>query len=434
LYSYRTFRYINHEETLSRNTIKLVLILGVIAISGIIAIQIYWVKKAFDLKDQQFRQSTMVALRNVANQISKSYKLAIIDNPVSQYSSDYYVVNLRVPLQQSLLEHLLKEEFKKSNINTDFEYGIYDCETDKIVFGAHINSDYEVEEVHQSIVLPTTDKFLNYFGVKFPNQKSYLTSKLDFWIVSSIITMLVMAFFAYAMFVILKQKRLSGVQRDFINNMTHEFQTPISTIKIATDVLAQSKILEQPERFKKYVQIIKQENNRLKNQVESVLATARIGKGQIELDIKLQELHEIIGEVSDSVKAELEENFTLDLNATKTTINADRMHLMNVIRNLVDNAIKYSGKPAKIKVSTRNENNLLIVSILDKGIGIPKDALPKIFNKFYRVPTGNLHNVRGFGLGLNYVKEIINLHKWKIIVNSEVGVGSAFEINIPLPD
>ncbi len=434
MYSYRTFRYINHEETLSRNTIKLVLILGVIAISGIIAIQIYWVKKAFDLKDQQFRQSTMVALRNVANQISKSYKLAIIDNPVSQYSSDYYVVNLRVPLQQSLLEHLLKEEFKKSNINTDFEYGIYDCETDKIVFGAHINSDYEVEEVHQSIVLPTTDKFLNYFGVKFPNQKSYLTSKLDFWIVSSIITMLVMAFFAYAMFVILKQKRLSGVQRDFINNMTHEFQTPISTIKIATDVLAQSKILEQPERFKKYVQIIKQENNRLKNQVESVLATARIGKGQIELDIKLQELHEIIGEVSDSVKAELEENFTLDLNATKTTINADRMHLMNVIRNLVDNAIKYSGKPAKIKVSTRNENNLLIVSILDKGIGIPKDALPKIFNKFYRVPTGNLHNVRGFGLGLNYVKEIINLHKWKIVVDSEIGVGSVFEIKIPLPD
>jgi two-component system phosphate regulon sensor histidine kinase PhoR len=419
---------------LSRNTIKLVLILGVIAISGIIAIQIYWVKKAFDLKDQQFRQSTMVALRNVANQISKSYKLAIIDNPVSQYSSDYYVVNLRVPLQQSLLEHLLKEEFKKSNINTDFEYGIYDCETDKIVFGAHINSDYEVEKVHQSIVLPTTDKFLNYFGVKFPNQKSYLTSKLDFWIVSSIITMLVMAFFAYAMFVILKQKRLSGVQRDFINNMTHEFQTPISTIKIATDVLAQSKILEQPERFKKYVQIIKQENNRLKNQVESVLATARIGKGQIELDIKLQELHEIIGEVSDSVKAELEENFTLDLNATKTTINADRMHLMNVIRNLVDNAIKYSGKPAKIKVATRNENNLLIVSILDKGIGIPKDALPKIFNKFYRVPTGNLHNVRGFGLGLNYVKEIINLHKWKIVVDSEIGVGSVFEIKIPLPD
>jgi two-component system phosphate regulon sensor histidine kinase PhoR len=216
--------------------------------------------------------------------------------------------------------------------------------------------------------------------------------------------------------------------------MTHEFQTPISTIKIATDVLGQSKILDQPERLKKYVQIIKQENNRLKNQVEAVLATAKIGRGQIELDIKLQEVHEILAEVSDSVKAELEDNFKLDLQATKTTINADRMHLMNVIRNLIDNAIKYSGKPPKIQIATRNENHALVVVISDKGIGIPKEFIPKIFNKFYRVPTGNLHNVKGFGLGLNYVKEIINLHKWKINVESEVGVGSAFEIIIPLPD
>ena len=194
---------------MSRNTIRLVIILGIIPISGIIAIQIYWVKKAFDLKDQQFRQTVMVSLRNVANQISKAYKLSLIENPVSQYSSDYYVVNLRLPLEQSLLEHLLKEEFKKNNINTDFEYGIYDCETDKIVFGAHINSDFEVENVNHEIFLPKTDKFLNYFGVKFPNQKSYLTSKLDFWIVSSIITLVVMAFFGYSMFIILKQKRLS---------------------------------------------------------------------------------------------------------------------------------------------------------------------------------------------------------------------------------
>lgn len=419
---------------MSRNTIRLVIILGIIAISGIIAIQIYWVKKAFDLKDQQFRQTVMVSLRNVANQISKAYKLSLIENPVSQYSSDYYVVNLRLPLEQSLLEHLLKEEFKKNNINTDFEYGIYDCETDKIVFGAHINSDFEVENVNHEIFLPKTDKFLNYFGVKFPNQKSYLTSKLDFWIVSSIITLVVMAFFGYAMFIILKQKRLSEVQRDFINNMTHEFQTPISTIKIATDVLGQNKILDQPERLKKYVQIIKQENNRLKNQVEAVLATAKIGKGQIVLDTQLQEVHEIISEVSDSVKAELEDNFTLDLKATKTSINADRMHLMNVIRNLIDNAIKYSNKPAKIKIATRNENQILIISIEDKGIGIPKEHIAKIFNKFYRVPTGNVHNVKGFGLGLNYVKEIINLHKWKINVNSEPGEGTVFDIFIPLPD
>jgi two-component system phosphate regulon sensor histidine kinase PhoR len=401
---------------------------------GILSVQIYWVNRAFDLKNQQFRQTVMVSLRNVANQISKAYKLSSIDNPVSQFSSDYYVVNLRVPLEASLLEHLLKEEFKKNNINTDFEYGIYDCETDKIVFGAHINSNFEVEDIPNTVLLPKTDKFLNYFGVKFPSQNSYLTSKLDFWIVSSIITMVVLAFFAYAMFVILKQKRLSEVQRDFINNMTHEFQTPISTIKIATDVLAQNKILDQPERFKKYVQIIKHENNRLKNQVEALLATAKIGKGQIDLDLKLQEIHDLIIEVTESVKAELEEGFILKLEATKTSIFADKMHLMNVIRNLIDNAIKYSSKNPKITVSTRNENNSILLTISDNGIGIAKEYHNKVFDKFYRVPTGNLHNVKGFGLGLNYVKEIVKIHKWTIHLESEAGKGTNFIIQIPLPN
>jgi len=419
---------------LSRSTIRLVIILGVIAITGILAIQIYWVKRAFDLKSQQFHQTVMVSLRNVANQISASYKLSNFENPVDQVSSDYYVVNLRVPLGQEILEHLLKEEFRRNNINADFEYGIYNCDTDKIVFGGHINKNYEIEEVNHVAAMPKSDQFLNYFAVKFPDQDSYITGKLDFWMISSIITMVVMAFFAYSMFVILKQKRLSEVQRDFINNMTHEFQTPISTIKIATDVLSQGKILDQPERLNRYVQIIKQENNRLKNQVEAVLATARIGRGQMELDIKLQEMHEIIAEVSDSLKAELEENFQLELLATKTTILADRMHLMNVIRNLIDNAKKYSPKPPFITIGTRNESHALVVWIEDRGIGIPKEHLAKIYNKFYRVPTGNLHNVKGFGLGLNYVKEIINLHKWKIQVSSELGVGTKFEIFIPQPD
>lgn len=419
---------------MSRNTIRLVIILGIISLIGIIAIQIYWVKKAFDLKDQQFRQTVMVSLNTVANKISKAYKLSFIENPVAQLSSDYYVVNLRLPLDQTMLEHLLIEEFKNNNVNTDFEYGIYDCDTDKIIYGALINQNFEIETPNKETILPKTDKYLNYFGVKFPNQKSYLAGKLDFWIVSSIITMIVMAFFGYAMFVILKQKRLSEVQRDFINNMTHEFQTPISTIKIATDVLAQDKILDQPARLKKYVSIINYENNRLKNQVEAVLATAKFGKGKVELDLQLQEAHELINNATESVKAELGDNFELMLSAEKTSIYADRMHLMNVLRNLIDNAIKYSDKNAKIKLLTQNIGNSLCISVEDKGIGIPKEYQNKIFDRFFRVPTGNLHNVKGFGLGLNYVKEIINIHKWKIEVKSEPNVGTCFTIIIPLPD
>jgi two-component system phosphate regulon sensor histidine kinase PhoR len=417
---------------LSRQTIRAVILFGVIAICGIIGIQIYWMKKAFDIQDQQFRQGVMVVLRNVANNISKADNFPIIKNPVEQVSSDYYVVNLRMPLEPWILEHYLIEEFKSKNISTEFEYGIYNCDSDKIVYGGFVNSNFESSTLKKTGNLEKTDMFLNYFGIKFPSKSSYLTSKIDIWVVSSIITLMFTAFFGYAMSVILKQKRLSEVQRDFINNMTHEFQTPISTIKIATDVLGTAKIMTQPERLKKYVDIIRLENNRLKNQVEAVLTTARIGKGNIEIDVQLQDLHALIWEVTESVRMDLGENFKLNLDATKTTILADRMHLMNIIRNLIDNAKKYSKQPPFISLNTLNDDRFVFIAIEDKGIGIAKEHLARIYDKFYRVPTGNLHNVKGFGLGLNYVKEMIKMHKWELDVESEPGVGTTFVIRIPI--
>ncbi len=416
---------------MNRNTIRLLILLGTLSISGIIAVQAYWVKRAFDLKEQQFRQTVMISLRNVANSISTLYKLSKFDNPVSQLSSDYYVANIRVPLEAELLEYYLKEEFKKQNLNTDFEYGIYDCDTEKIVYGAYINSNFEQGKITTKPLLKT-DKYLNYFGVRFPSKTSFLASRLDIWLISSLITLIVTVFFGYAMFVILRQKRLSEVQRDFVNNMTHEFQTPISTIRIATDVLSQAKIIEQPERLKKYVQIIRQENNRLKTQVETVLNTARLERGKMEMDIQLQELHSLINEVIEGVQAELENCLKIELNASKSSIYADRTQLVSLIRNLLENAIKYSKKPPSIVIKTENIGETIVFSVSDKGIGIPKESIDKIFNKFYRVPTGNLHNVKGFGLGLSYVNQIIKAHKWQIKVESEVGLGSTFKVIIPL--
>ncbi|KPM47448.1 sensor histidine kinase [Jiulongibacter sediminis] len=415
---------------MTRNTIRLIIVLGSLAIAGILAVQIYWVKRAYDIESAKFRQTAIHALSEVANNISRVYELADIENPVEQLSSDYYVVNLRTPLDAEVLEHYLKLEFKEHDLNTDFEYGIYDCDTDEIRYGARVTANF-VTNTEEPIVLPKTDKFLNYFAVKFPNSSEMLFKNLDFWILSSLITLLVMGFFVYAMVVILRQKRLSEVQRDFVNNMTHEFQTPISTIRVATDVLTQPKILDQPERLKKYVQIIRQENNRLKSQVETVLTTAKVGRGKLQLDVQMQELHSLINEVLEGVKAEHGEGLKLKLNADRTTIFADRVHLLSVIRNLVENAIKYSKKPFEITVETKNTQNGIILSVSDKGIGIPKEYLNKIFNKFYRVPTGNVHNVKGFGLGLNYVQQIVKAHKWTINVISEYGEGSTFSIHIP---
>lgn len=421
---------------MNRQTIRFIIIFGVAAICGIIGIQIFWIKKAYDLEEMQFRESVMVSLKNVAHDIAVAYSFPVIDNPVVQLSSDYYVVNLRTPLDPWILEHFIIEEFKSKNLQTDFEYGIYDCDTDQIIYGGYVDDSFTPtsEQVYPIVrdpfTLDKTDLFLNYFGVKFPGKTKYIASKLDLWLISSIITLIFTAFFGYAMTVILKQKRLSEVQRDFVNNMTHEFQTPISTIKIATEVLGSPKIIDQPERFKKYIDIIKHENNRLKNQVESVLTTAKIGKGEMELHLELQDLHQVIVEATNSISLDLKDRFDLVLNAEKTIIRADKMHLMNIIRNLIDNARKYSEK--KITLETNNTDDHIFMSVKDNGIGISKEHLNKIFNKFYRVPTGNIHNVKGFGLGLNYVKEIVKNHQWKINVESEPNVGTTFTIKIPI--
>ncbi|MFT7436392.1 MAG: two-component system phosphate regulon sensor histidine kinase PhoR, partial [Psychromonas sp.] len=201
---------------MTRNAIRLIIIIGSLAIAAIIGIQIFWVKRAYDLENNKFRQSTMSALNEVANHISRIYDLTEIEAPVEQLEEDYYVVNLRTPLDAEVLEHYLRQEFKRHDLNTSFEYGIYNCDTDEIRFGGRVGANFDISKDELSI-LPKTDKFLNYFGVRFPSKGSFLFQNLDFWVLSSIITLLITGFFVYAMFVILRQKKLSEVQRDFVN-------------------------------------------------------------------------------------------------------------------------------------------------------------------------------------------------------------------------
>lgn len=418
---------------MDRNTIRLLILLGSISIVGIISIQAYWVTRAFDIQEQKFNQTVSIALKNVAYQIANLYKTPCEVQPVVQESSDYYIVNVNTTLHSDVLEHYLKKEFKLHSLETDFEYGIYNCDSKKMAYGAYISDDH-IDSTFVATNLPSTDKFLYYFGVRFPSRNGFLAGKIDIWLISSLITLLVLAFFAYSMWVILKQKKLSEVQRDFVNNMTHEFQTPISTIRVATDVLNQPNIIQNPERLRKYVQIIRQENNRLKNQVETVLNTAKMDKGQMELRLEKQDLHEVIHECTQGLQAELEDKFTLSLAATHSYVTADRVHLMNLLNNLLDNATKYSNENILIGLSTENTEKSIILKISDRGIGISGEHQQKIFEKFYRVPTGNLHNVKGFGLGLNYVKQVVDTHHWKISLESKPNQGSTFSILIPQKD
>jgi two-component system phosphate regulon sensor histidine kinase PhoR len=237
------------------------------------------------------------------------------------------------------------------------------------------------------------------------------------------------------MYIILRQKRLSELQKDFINNMTHEFKTPISTIRISSEVLQKDPYIVKNDRLSRYTKIISEQNNRLNEQVEKVLQLAQIERGSFKINPKPLDLHEIILNLLPSLQVKVqEEEGTLDtaLDAVRTRIDADPLHLQNVIQNLIDNGVKYCRETPQITLSTVNEGKHILLTIRDEGIGIPKDLQGQVFSKFYRIPTGNVHNVKGFGLGLYYVKSVCDSHHWEINLDSEPQSFSSFTIKIPL--
>lgn len=415
--------------------IRVVVVLGIVTIIGIILFQVFWVMKTFDLKEKQFNQTISIALLDVAEKLAAFNKSELPKaSPVSQLSSTYFVVNVNSIIDAKILENFLIAEFSYRNIQIDFEYAIYDCSDDKMVYGGYISHAEDKEHVNTEKILPKHDKYMYYFGVNFPTKTIYILSNLNVWMVSSLILILTCIFFGYAIYTILDQRRFTEVQKDFINNMTHEFKTPISTIAISSGVLLKPDIINNPERLRQYAGIISDQNNRLEQHVENVLQVALSERAKIKLIKEPVDLHELLKQVSDSAKANCTEkklSLILDLQARNSLITAERSHLSNVIYNLINNAIKYSGDDLVIRISTAATGKTLTLSFEDNGIGISRKYVKKVFRKFFRVPTGNVHTIKGFGLGLSYVENIIKAHRWKIKLESKENVGSRFIITIP---
>ena len=421
-----------------RKAIRLVIILGTFSIIGIVLTQVFWVKRAFDLREQEFNHNVNIALKNVAESLCQYNGTDVPTiSVVEQMSSNYFTVNVNNMISPEVLEYFLKAELAKRSVQYDFEYGIYDCSDAKMVFGDYVDMTGPDKLDHKEIdksTFPELKANDYYFGVYFPSKQSQLISKMEIWTFSSLVMLVVVVFFGYAMFVILKQKRLSEVQRDFINNMTHEFKTPISTIAVSAEVLQQPDISAQPERLKNYAGIIQTENNRLKKQVERVLQMAVLDKEKIQLRQEEVDIHEILGNVINNMEASISErkgNIQCILNAAKSVIQGDRLHMTNVFYNLLDNALKYCKSIPEIQVVTKSLKTGIEIILKDNGIGINQDEQKKIFHRFYRVSTGNVHDVKGFGLGLNYVKTMIAAHHGQITLHSEPGEGSSFKIFLP---
>ncbi len=417
---------------MKNSTIRRVVVLGALAIIGIIGVQSYWVMKTWDLREQEFHQTVNIALRRVAEDLSELNNSVLpLKNLITQVSSNYYVVNMEDVIDAGQLEFFLYKEFEELAMNIDFEYAIFDCSSDEMVYGNYCSYSNagEPEDLGK---LPKLDQLTYYFGVKFPNRPSYLVGKMQRVFIFTIILLLSILFFVYSIFVIIRQKRLSEMQKDFINNMTHEFKTPISTIRVSSDVFLNHEKIQSDPRLYKYANIIKEQNLRLNNQVEKVLQIAKIEGDSFELQKEALDLHELINNVIRSNELKVSEKggkLQSEFAAINSEIKADKFHVTNVIYNLLDNAIKYCKEIPEIIIRTFEENGKLQLTIEDKGIGISKEHQAKIFNKFFRVPTGNVHNVKGFGLGLFYIKRICELHHWKLNLESELDKGTKIKIS-----
>jgi two-component system phosphate regulon sensor histidine kinase PhoR len=279
------------------------------------------------------------------------------------------------------------------------------------------------------------DGALGQLRLYFPNRSRVLW-KDSLWLLAASLffTLLILFAFSYTVYVILRQKKVSDMKNDFINNMTHEFKTPIATISLATDSLTSDKIIKEPGKVRRFARIITQENRRMLNQVEKVLQMALIDQRDFGLQVEKVPLHELISEAVDYIRLQVEKRggtVQMKLDARQDVIKADRTHVSNIIHNLLDNANKYSSEVPKIQVETKNVSDGVEIRVIDHGIGMTREARKKIFDKFFRVYTGNIHDVKGFGLGLSYVKAIVTAHEGSIDVESEPGKGSTFIVFLP---
>ena len=419
---------------LSNKSLRILVILATLAIVGITATQIYWVRKAFDINQDQFERDVRSALYNVAQELFLINEKPIPNiNPVEQVAGNYFIVNLMQEFDVQSLEQLVRSHLAKRNIAADFEYGIYNCDTDQMVYCNYVDHTENDDVQRGNTTLAKSSKQEYYFGVYFPGQYAQIINRMGVWIYSSVVLILVIIFFAFTMFVILKQRRLSEIQRDFINNMTHEFKTPISTINISAGVIQNPEIAKNPQRLLNYATIIQKESNRLQNQVDQILKAAHVTHTTKDLDKSTVDMHTVINDAFTSFEALINDKggeIKVLLKAKYHSVIGDQLHLTNVILNLIDNAIKYGQDAPSVCVETDNNNKDILIKISDNGQGVSKDQQKKIFDKFYRVPTGDRHDVKGFGLGLYYVKYIIEAHGGHVQVSSN-NQGSTFIVHIP---
>ncbi len=439
-----------------KRVFPIIIALITLSLLGIIFIQVSWIRIAAKGREEQLNEKLFTIVQQVGEElvsqknISPNLKKQL---PNLQFPGDAIDIYKQFSVANRFTEYEIKEkiqrEFNKNNLQkTGFEFAV----ASENVFGHYeIKSakfiDMALDTIHNKKafypLVPSGGSFLESLApnealvIVVPNFKSYVFQSLGWMIAGAILfTLIIITAFTLTIRTLLRQKKLSDMKNDFINNMTHELKTPLATISLAVDALKNEKVLSNPEKLGYFTGMIKDENKRMNKHVESILQAAQMDRQEVQLNKKDTHVHNIINNVLGNLRLQIEEKqgkVDVQLAATNDLIEADEAHLTNLINNLVDNALKYSKDDSFfLKISSKNIGKVIRITVEDHGIGMNKETASRVFEKFYRAHTGNVHNVKGFGLGLSYVKTMVDAHEGKIKVESILGKGSTFTVDFPL--
>ena len=356
-----------------------------------------------------------------------------------QYDDVFMEAAKTIPIHNRIevedLYQAIESELKNRGIDSRFEFGVESMQFPTLVRSEQF--DFKSENLYKAPIFKDSEGMTDYtLALFFPDRREFLLSEIASLVTLSVVfTAIIIIVFIISIYQLITQKRISEIKSDFINNMTHEFKTPIATINLAVESIKNPIIFSDKEKLDRYLQMIRDENKRMHAQVENVLQISKLEKRQFEVEKEELSIHEIISEAIVHVELLIDHRKGLlekKLQAKQDRIEGNAHHLTNLMVNILDNAVKYSDQELYIGIQTYNENNAVVIRIEDRGVGMTKAVSKKIFEKFYREHTGNIHNVKGHGLGLSYAKHIVDLHNGSIFVESEKGKGSVFFVKLPL--
>jgi len=421
---------------MQRKTILIIIFITSIALLGIFFTQVYWVKTAFTLKEEQFDNSVRIAVKSVINQFIQQKSDTVFQQKLLTISCRKDKLDIWDYVDETMLDSLINDELNSMAINTTYYYGVYNRYNNRFVMSNVEGENLSLLNSQFQFSLTSIYKPGDYFlSIYFSNKTHIIFHRMELWLVLSVaFVMILIVSFIFVVITLLHQKKVSEIKTDFINNMTHEFKTPIATSTLAAEMIQRDEVLSDRAKLMKYSSIILDENNRLQSQVDQVLQVAILESGRRQFRIKRVNVNKLLEHALNSFELRIKDSkITINnkTNAKNPFILGDKVHVLNVFYNLIDNAIKYSPNNPEVTISTFNQDGSLIVSVKDNGIGISKEHQKNIFKNLFRVPIGDIHEVRGFGLGLYYVKTIVDQFGGKIEVSSEPGKGSDFAITFP---